>query len=164
VSDEGPNLHTYADCLPVRIICLNRLVYRKGIDLLIGALPRICAMHKDIDFLIGQYKASVLPLLSSILIFDSTGGDGPMIIELEQLREKHQDLLGDRVQLLGTIGSEKVRDVRHVLSVQSTRVDDNDHLSAVSSTGTYLPECIPNGGLWDRHSGGSLLRSVHSQH
>lgn len=34
-----------------------------------------------------------------------------MIIELEQMREKYQGLLGDRVQLLGSIGHEQVRDV-----------------------------------------------------
>lgn len=34
-----------------------------------------------------------------------------MIIELEQMREKHQSLLGERVQLLGSISHEQVRDV-----------------------------------------------------
>lgn len=75
----------------VRIICISRLVYRKGIDLLIEALPEICAMHPDVEFLIG--------------------GDGPKIIELEQMREKHQALLGDRVKLLGSIKHEEVREL-----------------------------------------------------
>lgn len=35
-----------------------------------------------------------------------------MIIELEQMREKHQDLLTGRVQLLGSIRHDEVRDVR----------------------------------------------------
>lgn len=39
----------------VRVICVSRLVYRKGIDLLLGALPRICAMHDDVEFLIGTF-------------------------------------------------------------------------------------------------------------
>lgn len=34
-----------------------------------------------------------------------------MIIELEQMREKHQGTIGDRVQLLGSIGHEQVREV-----------------------------------------------------
>lgn len=34
-----------------------------------------------------------------------------MIIELEQMREKYQGIIGDRVQLLGSIGHEHVRDV-----------------------------------------------------
>lgn len=34
-------------------MCVNRLVYRKGIDLLVGALPKICERHSDVEFLIG---------------------------------------------------------------------------------------------------------------
>ena len=48
-------------------------------------------MHFNVDFLIG--------------------GDGPKIVELEQMREKHQTLLGDRVQLLGSVKHEEVREV-----------------------------------------------------
>ncbi|CEQ39130.1 SPOSA6832_00631, partial [Sporobolomyces salmonicolor] len=35
------------------IVCITRLVYRKGIDLLIAALPKVCALHPDVRFLIG---------------------------------------------------------------------------------------------------------------
>lgn len=41
----------------VRIVCVSRLVYRKGIDLLLGALPRICAMHENVEFLIGSFTS-----------------------------------------------------------------------------------------------------------
>ena len=37
-------------------MCVNRLVYRKGIDLLVGALPKICEMHSDVEFLIGAVQ------------------------------------------------------------------------------------------------------------
>jgi phosphatidylinositol glycan class A protein len=36
------------------VVVLSRLVYRKGIDLLIAAIPRLCAAHADIQFLIGK--------------------------------------------------------------------------------------------------------------
>ncbi|GAA5978271.1 hypothetical protein JCM11641_001155 [Rhodosporidiobolus odoratus] len=71
------------------IVCITRLVYRKGIDLLIAALPRVCALHPDVRFLIG--------------------GDGPKIVELDQMRDKYQTLLRDRVELLGPVKHENVR-------------------------------------------------------
>lgn len=37
------------------IVVLSRLMYRKGIDLLIAAIPRLCASHPDIHFLIGTF-------------------------------------------------------------------------------------------------------------
>ncbi|BGP16076.1 hypothetical protein JCM10213_006788 [Rhodosporidiobolus nylandii] len=71
------------------IVCITRLVYRKGIDLLIAALPKVCALHSDVRFLIG--------------------GDGPKIVELDQMRDKYQTLLRDRVELLGPVKHEDVR-------------------------------------------------------
>ncbi|GAA5999057.1 phosphatidylinositol N-acetylglucosaminyltransferase subunit A/GPI3 [Rhodotorula paludigena] len=71
------------------IVCITRLVYRKGIDLLIAALPKVCALHSDVRFLIG--------------------GDGPKIVELDQMRDKYQTLLRDRVDLLGPVKHEDVR-------------------------------------------------------
>lgn len=76
----------------VTIVCISRLVYRKGIDLLIAALPKVCALHSDVRFLIG--------------------GDGPKIVELDQMRDKYQTLLRDRVELLGAVKHEDVREVR----------------------------------------------------
>ncbi|GAA5842697.1 hypothetical protein JCM9279_003666 [Rhodotorula babjevae] len=73
----------------LNIVCITRLVYRKGIDLLIAALPKVCALHPDVRFLIG--------------------GDGPKIVELDQMRDKYQTLLRDRVDLLGPVKHEHVR-------------------------------------------------------
>ena len=67
----------------------SRLVYRKGLDLLVAAIPRICQMHSKVKFIIG--------------------GDGPKRIDLEQMREKY--LLHDRVELLGTVMHHEVRNV-----------------------------------------------------
>ncbi|ORX42600.1 phosphatidylinositol N-acetylglucosaminyltransferase GPI3 subunit [Hesseltinella vesiculosa] len=71
------------------IVVISRLVYRKGVDLLVAVIPRICAMHKNVRFIIG--------------------GDGPKRIDLEQMREKH--LLQDRVELLGPIKHSEVRSI-----------------------------------------------------
>ncbi|CAG8553747.1 1457_t:CDS:2 [Diversispora eburnea] len=64
---------------PVTIVVASRMVYRKGIDLLVAIIPRICQTNPRVRFII----------------------DGPKKIELEQMREKY--LLHDRVELLGPI-------------------------------------------------------------
>ena len=68
---------------------VSRLVYRKGMDLLIDVIPAICKRYPNIDFIIG--------------------GDGPKRIELEEMREKHQ--LHDRVEFLGSVPHSEVRNV-----------------------------------------------------
>ncbi|KAI9322449.1 hypothetical protein BX666DRAFT_2022925 [Dichotomocladium elegans] len=73
----------------ITIVVISRLVYRKGVDLLVAVIPRICAMYKNVRFIIG--------------------GDGPKRIELEQMRERH--LLHDRVELLGSVKHHEVRNV-----------------------------------------------------
>ncbi|KAI3598523.1 glycosyltransferase family 4 protein [Moniliophthora roreri] len=75
---------------PITIVVLSRLAYRKGIDLLVATAPRICKAFPNVNFLVG--------------------GDGPKLIELLQMREKH--LLEDRIELLGPV---KHNDVRLVL-------------------------------------------------
>ncbi|KAF9653733.1 glycosyltransferase family 4 protein [Thelephora ganbajun] len=75
----------------VTIVVLSRLAYRKGIDLLVAAAPRICAKFPHVHFVIG--------------------GDGPKLIDLLQMREKY--VLQDRIELLGPIHP---RDVRSVLA------------------------------------------------
>ncbi|KAJ2724605.1 Phosphatidylinositol N-acetylglucosaminyltransferase GPI3 subunit [Coemansia sp. Benny D115] len=74
----------------ITVVLLSRLVYRKGIDLLVAAVPRVCAQFPRVRFIIG--------------------GDGPKRINLEQMREQH--MLQDRVELLGSV---KAADVRRVL-------------------------------------------------
>ncbi|KAF9064279.1 glycosyltransferase family 4 protein [Rhodocollybia butyracea] len=73
----------------ITIVVLSRLVYRKGIDLLVATAPRICAAFQNVRFLIG--------------------GDGPKLIDLLQMREKH--LLQDRIELLGSVPHNDVRSV-----------------------------------------------------
>lgn len=73
----------------VTIVILCRLVYRKGIDLLIDVIPSICQEYPRISFLIA--------------------GDGPKKIDLEQMRERHQ--LHSRVKMIGSVPAESVRSV-----------------------------------------------------
>ncbi|KAI8895850.1 hypothetical protein BC833DRAFT_599876 [Globomyces pollinis-pini] len=73
----------------VTIVVASRLVYRKGIDLLVTVIPNICEKYPDVDFLIA--------------------GDGPKRIDLEQMREYH--VLQDRVTLLGALRQTEIRDV-----------------------------------------------------
>ncbi|TFY82571.1 hypothetical protein EWM64_g1437 [Hericium alpestre] len=75
----------------ITIVVVSRLAYRKGIDLLVATAPRICAAFPDVQFVVG--------------------GDGPKLIDLLQMREKH--FLQDRIEVLGPI---RHRDVRSVLT------------------------------------------------
>ncbi|KAF9486261.1 glycosyltransferase family 4 protein [Pholiota conissans] len=75
----------------ITIVFLSRLVYRKGIDLLVATAPKICALFPNVNFVVG--------------------GDGPKLIELLQMREKY--LLQDRIEILGPI---RHKDVLSVLS------------------------------------------------
>ncbi|KAJ3413926.1 Phosphatidylinositol N-acetylglucosaminyltransferase gpi3 subunit [Chytridiales sp. JEL 0842] len=73
----------------ITIVVMSRLVYRKGTDLLVAVIPRICKLFPDVQFLIA--------------------GDGPKRVELEQMREKH--VLQDRVTVLGAVNHADVREV-----------------------------------------------------
>ncbi|RXK38560.1 phosphatidylinositol glycan, class A [Tremella mesenterica] len=77
------------DSTYITIVVISRLVYRKGIDLLVAAAPTICALFPEVRFLVG--------------------GDGPKMLELLQMRENH--LLQDRITLLGSIPPSQVRDI-----------------------------------------------------
>lgn len=68
------------------VVVLSRLVYRKGVDLLVALIPIICAKNPQVHFLIG--------------------GDGPKRIDLEQMRERHQ--LHARVRLVGAVPTQEV--------------------------------------------------------
>lgn len=70
------------------IIVMCRLVYRKGIDLLISILPVLARKYPHLSFLIG--------------------GDGPKRADLETAIAEHG--LGDRVELAGPIPHTKVKD------------------------------------------------------
>ena len=73
----------------ITVIVLCRLVYRKGIDLLIDVIPEICSKHPQVNFLIA--------------------GEGPKKVELEQMRERHR--LHERVRMIGAVPTEAVRSV-----------------------------------------------------
>ncbi|KAJ7054484.1 glycosyltransferase family 4 protein [Mycena amicta] len=73
----------------ITIVFLSRLVYRKGINLLVATVPQICESFPNVQFIIG--------------------GNGPKLIDLLQMREKHQ--LQDRIELLGQVPPTEVRSV-----------------------------------------------------
>ena len=73
----------------INIVYKARLTFRKGTDLLIAVIPKICQKFPEVHFIIG--------------------GDGPKRAPLEKLIEKHN--LKDRVELLGALPHKKVRDV-----------------------------------------------------
>ncbi|KAH9917322.1 transferase [Fomitopsis serialis] len=78
----------------VTIVVISRLAYRKGIDLLVATAPRICALFPNVKFVIGN----------------DAGADGPKMIDLLQMREKHT--LQDRIEMLGSVRHSDVPDVR----------------------------------------------------
>ncbi|KAG8937049.1 hypothetical protein FRC02_008156 [Tulasnella sp. 418] len=73
----------------ITIVVICRLTYRKGVDLLVAAAPRVCQQFPNVRFIVG--------------------GDGPKLIELLQMREKYQ--LQDRIILLGSVQHKDVRSV-----------------------------------------------------
>ncbi|KAG8743421.1 hypothetical protein FRC10_012086 [Ceratobasidium sp. 414] len=73
----------------ITIVVISRLAYRKGVDLLVAAAPRICAQFPQVHFVIG--------------------GDGPKLTNLLQMRERH--MLQDRIVLLGSLRHDQVHEV-----------------------------------------------------
>ena len=83
------SVHSESKPKLITIVVLCRLVYRKGIDLLIDIIPEICSLHPEVSFLIA--------------------GEGPKKVELEQMRERHR--LHERVQMIGAVPPESVRSI-----------------------------------------------------
>ena len=73
----------------ITVVVVSRLVYRKGVDLLVGIIPPICKAFSQVDFLIG--------------------GDGNKKLSLEEMVERER--LQDRVKFLGSVPHGSVRDV-----------------------------------------------------
>lgn len=73
----------------VTVVVVSRLVYRKGVDLLVGIIPPICRTFPNVDFLIG--------------------GDGNKKLALEEMVERER--LQERVDFLGFVQHKSVRDV-----------------------------------------------------
>ena len=68
---------------------VSRLVYRKGVDLLVGIIPRICRELPYVDFIIG--------------------GDGAKRLSLQEMVERER--LEERVEFLGGVPHAQVRNV-----------------------------------------------------
>ncbi|KAJ3225583.1 Pyruvate kinase [Clydaea vesicula] len=73
----------------ITIVVTSRLVYRKGIDLLIDVIPRVCKNFDNVRFFIV--------------------GDGPKMVDLQQMREYY--VLQDKVKLFGSVQNNKIRDI-----------------------------------------------------
>ena len=73
----------------INIVVISRLVYRKGIDLLVDIIPKVCEQDSRVNFIIG--------------------GDGPKRLLLEEMIEKYE--LYQRVELLGQVPHVNVREV-----------------------------------------------------
>ena len=73
----------------IKVVVISRLVYRKGVDLLVGIVPQICNTFSNVDFIIG--------------------GDGGKRLDLEEMVERER--LQDRVEFLGSVPHAEVRDV-----------------------------------------------------
>ena len=73
----------------INIVVISRLVYRKGIDLLVDIIPKVCEQDSRVNFIIG--------------------GDGSKRLLLEEMIEKYE--LYQRVELLGQVPHVKVREV-----------------------------------------------------
>ena len=71
------------------MVVVSRLVYRKGVDLLVGIIPKICQDLPHVDFIIG--------------------GDGAKRLALQEMVERQQ--LEERVEFLGSVPHAQVRDV-----------------------------------------------------
>ncbi|SJL12727.1 uncharacterized protein ARMOST_16158 [Armillaria ostoyae] len=104
-----------ANIFSVTIVVLSRLAYHKGIDLLVATAPRICSAFPNVRFVVG--------------------GDGPKLVDLLQMREKHN--LQDRIEFLGPIRPNDVRSVLMRGAYSSTR------LYVVSTRVGGMPEILP---------------------
>lgn len=116
----------------INIVVISRLFYNKGTDLLIAALPRILAADPNVRFIIA--------------------GSGPKAIDLEQMLERR--VLQDRVEMLGPVRHEEVRDVMvrgHIFLNPSLTEAFGTVIVEAASCGLYvvstrvggIPEVLP---------------------
>ncbi|EDO16537.1 hypothetical protein Kpol_1064p18 [Vanderwaltozyma polyspora DSM 70294] len=102
----------------ITIVVISRLFANKGSDLLTHTIPIVCENHTDVNFIIA--------------------GDGPKYVDFQQMIETYR--LQDRVQLLGSVPHEKVRDVM-------CQGDIYLHASLTEAFGTVLVEAASCGLL-----------------
>ncbi|CAK9437153.1 uncharacterized protein LODBEIA_P15560 [Lodderomyces beijingensis] len=100
----------------VTIVVITRLFPNKGADLLNAIIPKICMADSRVRFVIA--------------------GDGPKFLDLEQTREKY--FLQERVELLGAVRHEEVRDVMVLGDIYL-------HPSLTEAFGTVLVEAVSCG-------------------
>lgn len=111
----------------ITIVVISRLFYNKGTDLLIAAIPRILAADSHVRFIIA--------------------GSGPKAIDLEQMLERR--VLQDRVELLGPVRHEEVRDVMvrgHIYLHPSLTEAFGTVIVEAASCGLYVV-CTRVGGI-----------------
>ncbi|CAK7273722.1 Phosphatidylinositol N-acetylglucosaminyltransferase GPI3 subunit [Sporothrix epigloea] len=112
---------------PLTIVVVSRLFYNKGTDLLVAAIPRILENHPNTRFIIA--------------------GSGPKAIDLEQMIE--QNVLQDRVEMLGPVRHEDVRDVMvrgHIYLHPSLTEAFGTVIVEAASCGLYVV-CTQVGGI-----------------
>lgn len=73
----------------INIVVVSRMMYRKGVDLLIDIIPEIIRKYPDVYFIIG--------------------GDGDKLPLIHAIRDKYN--LSDRMEILGRVPHHKVREV-----------------------------------------------------
>lgn len=111
----------------ITIVVISRLFYNKGTDLLVAAIPRILAAHPNVRFIIA--------------------GSGPKAIDLEQMLERN--VLQDRVEMLGPVRHEEVRDVMvrgHIYLHPSLTEAFGTVIVEAASCGLYVV-CTQVGGI-----------------
>jgi len=111
----------------ITIVVISRLFYNKGTDLLTAAIPRILENHPNTRFIIA--------------------GSGPKEIDLKQMIE--QNVLQDRVEMLGPIRHEEVRDVMvrgHIYLHPSLTEAFGTVIVEAASCGLYVV-CTQVGGI-----------------
>ena len=111
----------------ITIVVISRLFYNKGTDLLIAVIPRILESNPNVRFIIA--------------------GSGPMAIDLEQMLERK--VLQDRVELLGPVRHEEVRDVMvrgHIYLHPSLTEAFGTVIVEAASCGLYVV-CTQVGGI-----------------
>ncbi|KAL6925526.1 hypothetical protein ACO0SA_000124 [Hanseniaspora valbyensis] len=118
----------YNDVESITVVVISRLFENKGIKLLIQVIPELCEKNKNLNFIIA--------------------GDGPMFIDLQQMIELNK--LEDRIELMGSIPHEKVRDVM-------IKGDIYLHCSLIEAFGTVLVEAASSGLLIVTTTVGGIL-------
>ncbi|SCV05844.1 LANO_0H16424g1_1 [Lachancea nothofagi CBS 11611] len=102
----------------ITIVVISRLYPNKGADLLTHLIPKICKIQQNVNFIVG--------------------GDGPKFVDFQQMIETFR--LHDRVQLVGAVQHENVRDVM-------CQGDIYLHASLTEAFGTALVEASSCGLL-----------------